>query len=79
MKNLRYIPLMLVAVYAMFIVNNHNITNNIKWLLLLMIGIVSAISMFYGYNKIEINKNRLIILAISLLASVAIFLRYLYM
>jgi hypothetical protein len=79
MKNLKYLPLLLVAIYFIFIVNNHSITNNIKWLFLLIIGILSAISMFYGYSKIEIHKNRLIILAISILASIAIFLRYLFM
>ncbi len=79
MKNLKYLPLLLVAAYIMFVANNQNISDTTKWLVLMSIGGVTAISMFLGYKKESINKKNIFLVVTFILVTFAIFVRYLSM
>jgi len=79
MKNLKYLPLLLVAAYIMFVANNQNISDTTKWLVLISIGGVTAISMFLGYQKESINKKTIFLVVTFILVTLAIFVRYLSM
>ena len=79
MKNLKYLPLLLVATYIMFVANNQNISDTTKWLVLISIGGVTAISMFLGYKKESFNKKTIFLVVTFILVTLAIFVRYLYM
>ena len=79
MKNIKYLPLLLVAAYIMFVANNRNISDTTKWLLLISIGGVTVISMFLGYKKESINKKTIFLIVSFILVTLAIFVRYLSM
>jgi uncharacterized membrane protein len=79
MKNLKYLPLLLVAAYIMFVANNQNLSDTTKWLVLISIGGVTAISMLLGYKQERINKRTFFLLVTFILVTLAIFVRYLYM
>ncbi len=79
MKNIKYLPLLLVAAYIMFVANNQNISDTTKWLLLISIGGVTVISMFLSYKKESINKKTIFLVVTFILVTLAIFVRYLSM